>query len=206
MPDPAAHPSRLSDVLQDLAQDEARSRISLGDMMALLQARAFGPLMVVFALPNILPNPPGTSAILGLPLVFLTFQMVIGSKPWFPRFLADRSLARTDFARIVTPLLPRMARVEKLLRPRLDALSSPTGERLTGIICLVLAILLALPIPFGNLAPAVALALIGLGLTERDGLWILLGVACGFGAGIFVSGLVWGVVQSGLLLLSSFFG
>ena len=206
MPEPEPTPSRLSDALRDLAGDEARARISLGDLMAYLGAQAFGPLMVVFALPNVLPTPPGTSSILGLPLIFLTAQMLIGTRPWFPRFLANRSLARADFARIVTPLLPRIAWVERLLRPRFSPLSSPLAERLTGIFCLALAILLALPIPLGNTVPSIALTLIGLGLTERDGIWILLGLACGIAAGFLVYGVAWAAIQSGLMLLTSFFG
>lgn len=198
--------SRLSDALRDLARDETRDRISLGDLMAYLSARAFGPMMVVFALPNILPTPPGTSAILGLPLVFLTFQMLIGTRPWFPAFLARRSLARVDFARIVLPILPRVERVERLLRPRLDAISSALGQRLIGLACLCLAILLALPIPLGNTAPAIALTLIGLGLAERDGIWILLGLACGLGALVLVYGIAWAALQSALMLFASFFG
>lgn len=204
---PAPIPNaRLSDALQDLARDETRDRISLGDLMAYLRGRAFGPLMVVFALPNLLPTPPGTSAILGLPLVVLCFQMMIGAQPWFPRFLAARSLARADFARILLPVLPRVAKVEKLLRPRLLAVSTPWGQRLTGLVCLILAVILALPIPLGNMAPAFALTLIGLGLTERDGIWILFGVTCGLGAGFLVYGLAWAAIQSALLLLTSMFG
>lgn len=202
---PSPPPARLSEVLAELSTDETRARISLGALMSHLRARAFGPLLVVFALPNILPTPPGTSALLGLPLVFLAFQMMIGAQPWFPRFLADRSLARADFARIITPILPRVAKVERLLRPRIAAVSSALGQRVIGLFCLALAVLLALPIPLGNMAPALALTLIGLGLTERDGLWMTLGVILGLGAIALVWGLAWAALQSVVLILTNYF-
>src|SRR5690554_8128838 len=87
---------KLSGLLLDIVQDETRTRISVADLLAALQVRAFGALLLIFALPNVIPTPPGTSAILGLPLLFLTAQMMLGQAPWLPRFIADRSMARGD--------------------------------------------------------------------------------------------------------------
>lgn len=66
------------------------------------------------------------------------------------------------------------------LRPRLTVLLSWTGERLIGIAILVLALILALPIPFANWLPACAIAIVGLALVERTAspCWSVLPWAC----------------------------
>jgi hypothetical protein len=79
--------------------------------------------------------------------------------------------------------------VERLLKPRLLALTTPYAERFIGGFCIVLAIGAAAPIPFGHNLPALSLALIGLGLVESDGLAILAGTALGL-LGFIVAGLV----------------
>lgn len=200
-----AAPARLSETLTALVADESRERIAVADLVAELGNRAFGPLLVIFALPNLIPAPPGTSTILGLPLIFLTFQMLFGSRPWFPGFIAKRSLRRVDFKKVIDVSVPHLARAERLLRPRLLALSSPLGQKALGFVCLCLATLLVLPIPFGNTAPSIAMALIGLALVERDGLWITAGLGVAIVAVFLVYGVVWTMARGALLLVSNFF-
>ncbi|PYF08114.1 hypothetical protein C8J30_11451 [Rhodobacter viridis] len=196
-------PERLSDLLTELAEDQSRDRIALSDLLTRLSVRAFGPLLVIFSLPNVLPTPPGTSAVLGLPLIFLTFQMLIGGPPWFPAFIAKRSIARADFARLAAFVVPRLTRAEKMLKPRLGFLSSRWAEQALGALALVLAIILTLPIPLGNIGPAFALALIGIGLFERDGLWVMAGVTAGLGALALVHGVIWAMIAAAAHVLQT---
>jgi hypothetical protein len=56
-----------------------------------------------------------------------------------------------------------------------------------------MAVIVALPIPFGNLLPALAIMLIGLGLMFRDGVAVLLGPMTA-GVSLFVT--------AGLVLLA----
>ena len=56
--------------------------------------------MFVFAVPGILPVPPGVSTILGTPLIFLSAQLMLGMRPWLPAVVTRRSFTRDDFDRI----------------------------------------------------------------------------------------------------------
>jgi hypothetical protein len=58
----------------------------------------------------------------------------------------------------------------------------PLPERIVGAACLLLAIILFLPIPFGNIPPAVAIAAFALGILERDGLATLVGWLAAIGS------------------------
>lgn len=198
-------PPRLSEVLAALAGDEARARISVGDMVETMRVRAFGALLLIFAFPNILPTPPGTAGVLGLPLIFLSAQMMLGLDPWLPGFIARRSIARTTFQGLVARITPWLQRAEGLLKARFELLAHPRAQRLLGAVCLVVSVALVLPVPFANLVPSVALCIIGLGVLERDGLWISLGVLAAFGSLVYVAGLGYALVKSAIFVLMTAF-
>jgi hypothetical protein len=192
----------LLHMLHALAHDDSRERISIGDLLASLGDRALAALLFVFAVPNVLPVPPGTSSILGAPLVFLAAQLAFGRKPWLPRVIASRTLARADFATLVRRIGPWLARAERLLRPRATGLVRPPMEYLLGLVCLVLAIVLVLPVPLGNMLPALAISLLALGILERDGLWVVVGLATAAVSAVVVSGVVFAMIKAGLYFLT----
>ncbi|MDP3340954.1 exopolysaccharide biosynthesis protein [Frigidibacter sp.] len=196
---------KLSLILAELAEDGARERISVADLVQILQARAFGALLLVFALPNVLPAPPGTSGILGLPLLYLAAQMMLGKPAWLPAFISKRSMLREDFGALITRVTPMLMRAERLLVPRLPALSTPLAQQLVGGLCLVLAIVLVLPIPLGNMLPAFAICLIALGILERDGAWILGGSATGLLALLIVYGVIYAMIRAAMFVIFNAF-
>jgi hypothetical protein len=201
----AAPPPRLSEILAALAGDETKDRISVGDMLETMRARAFGALLLIFAFPNILPSPPGLAGVLGLPLIFLSAQMMLGLNPWLPQVIAKRSLARSTFQGLVVRITPWLMRAERLMRARLSALAEPAVQRALGALCLIVSVALALPVPFANMAPSIALCVIGLGVLERDGIWIILGVVAALASLLYVAGLGYAVVKSAIFVLMNAF-
>ena len=192
----------LSDALQGLAQQPGLERIAVRDLIDALGDRAVGALMFLFAFPNALPMPPGTSAVLGAPLVFLAVQLMFGRRPWLPAVVAQRSMAHADFAHLVRRISPWLRRGERLLRPRYRWLARPPMEYLLGAVCLLLALVLALPIPLGNVLPALAISMLALALLQRDGLWVIYGLALAVVATGVVSGVVLAAVKAVLFALS----
>ncbi len=169
---------KTSEILEQLARN-ATTRVALGDLVSSLGERAFGLLMLIFALPNAvgLGTIPGLSTVFGLPQVIFALQMIAGlQKPWLPRFLMEKSLSAEDFRSIVAKSQPQLRRLEQMLKPRLEGLTSPLAERFLGLVFLVLAIIVAMPIPLGNWPPAIAMAVISIGVVERDGLFVLIGL------------------------------
>ncbi|MFC5461796.1 exopolysaccharide biosynthesis protein [Massilia niabensis] len=195
----------LSEVLQQLADDGERDRISVGDLLAALEDRALGALLFVFACPNALPALPGTSVILGAPLVLLAAQLAFNRKPWLPGFIARRSMSRKDFQALIGRIRPWLQRAEKMLRPRASAWALPPMEYAVGLVCLLLAIVVLLPIPLGNMLPALAISMLALGVLERDGYWIIGGLVTAIAAAVLVSGVLFGAVQAVMFLGMKFF-
>lgn len=181
---------KLSDVIEGFGEDE-RPVLTVGQMLEQFDSRAFGAMLLVFGLLNCLPLPPGSSTILSLPILLLAPQIAWGSDvPWLPRRLVEHPLKRDDLRGLFRKLTPIVRRMELVTRPRLKILFGPVGERLIGVVCTLLALVLVLPIPLGNLAPGATVAVLALALLQRDGLLALLGY-------------LMGAISVGLLVLSA---
>ena len=198
---PAREP-KLFKILSELAADPARERVSVGDLLAAMGDRAFGALMLVFALPNLLPT-PGTSGILGLPLVFLAAQLMLGQRPWLPKVIANRSMLRADFSAVLDRAGPWLARVEKLLRLRLGVLVHSPAEYAIGVACLLLTVILILPIPLGNILPALAICMFSFGLLEKDGLWAIVGAITTIVSVVIVGGVVFALGKGAIFVIQN---
>jgi len=89
--------------------------------------------------------------------------------------------------------------------PQAHDIGGPPAEYLIGAVCFVLAIILFLPIPMGNMPPAVAICLFALAILERDGIWAIIGM----GAAIAAIAVVWGVLfalfEGGVFMVTRFF-
>ncbi|HEY3695550.1 exopolysaccharide biosynthesis protein [Phenylobacterium sp.] len=166
----------LSAILRGLSALDGEIPISV--FVDRFGARAFGALLFVFAVACALPLPPGSSTLLGAPLVLLAPQVALGAKtPWLPRGLRGRTIRAEHLRHACERLLPVLERIEKVSRPRLGFLFGPVGERLMGAVCTLLALVLILPIPLGNVLPAAAVAGFSLALVQRDGALALAGYA-----------------------------
>lgn len=63
------------------------------------------------------------------------------------------------------------------------------GDIFLGLVCTLLAAVLILPLPRGNLLPAIAVTLLGLALVQRDGLLAIAGyVAAAVSAAVLIAG------------------
>lgn len=201
--DPASpsgvRPEKTSQLLRQFADQLGSDRVSLEDVVASLGDRGLGVLMAIFAVPNIFPAPvPFGNVLFGIPVIILAVHLMLGwPRLVLPKTIGRRSIGASVLKSITPQLAGMLARIEPLLKPRLPAVSTAAAERIIGLICVVLSILSALPIPFGHMVPALALMVIGLGLIEHDGAAILLGAALGL-AGVLVFGLVVFGLASGL--------
>lgn len=192
---------RLSDVLREIDRNLGE-RISLRDLISALGDRSFVPLMILFALPNVLSFVPGASVISGLPLLFVAIQLLFRRPSvWLPNILADRSIDHGVFTRVITHEVPWIEWVERMARPRYWPFSRASGERIIGAASLLMAIFLFLPIPFANSLPAISIVMLALSLGERDGLWL----AGGMIASLVSSALVATIFIAGAFAMLRFF-
>jgi hypothetical protein len=193
--------ARTSDVLTVLATQES-DRLTIGDIVAVLRDRAFALLVVILGLPNCLPMPPPIPLVCGLLLLMVAAQITAGmSAPWLPRALLGRSIARSDVERAAKRAVPLLRRLERWSRPRMSLFETALGMRVVGLILLTLSLALIVAAPLvGQIPLGIAICLVGLGLVERDGIVVLVGLAVGVLGVMLNAGFVYAIV-SGVMSL-----
>lgn len=180
----------FSGILMSLRQGESE-KLTFGEVVDAFGDRAFGAVMLVVGLINLLPWPPGGTTITGAPLLFITLQLAFSSEHlWLPRFITRASISRRAFDHGLDRFGGWIRRAERLTRPRWRWIIGPLGQALIGVVGFVLAVILVLPIPFGNFLPAVAICLFAVGLMQRDGVVTLMGWVAA-GGSFFLLSLVW---------------
>lgn len=171
------HTLPLSQLLGDVT-DGVDGDLSVDQIVASFGPRALGVLLFVFATPNLLPLPPGSSTVLGVPLVLFAPQLALGVRRlWLPPSAGRRRISAAALHRNFARIIPWLKRVEHVSRPRLCFLFGPVGDRVLGLTCFGLALVLVLPVPLGNLLPAAAISALALSLVLRDGVLALAGYA-----------------------------
>jgi hypothetical protein len=200
--------TRFSTILRHFAASP-RERIAIGELLDGFGDRSFGAAMLLLAIPNMVPLPPGASTIFGLPLMLIAAQLALGRRTvWLPERARDGAMPTSVFSRIVHTTRPYLRRAERLLAPRLLIMLSPLSTRLVGIACFILAILIALPIPLANFLGGLSVAAFSLGLLRHDGVAVLAGwiaTAFSFAATALVWGAVWIVFEKTAAWLASLF-
>jgi hypothetical protein len=173
-------------------------RITVGPFVDALDARAFGLATLIFSLPSIVPMPPGVPTVVGVALLIVSVQMVFGRHElWLPGILSRRSFSRKALVSAFEKMTPKLEAVEKIAKPRLTFLTGRLGTIMIGVVVLFMAIVLILPLPpGGNFPPALACAVLGMGLVERDGVIVLIGLVASVAATIAVTAVTVLFIQS----------
>jgi len=145
--------------------------------MDAMGSRAHGIALILFALPDALPLPiPSLSTVLGVPMVLVASHLVLfGEASTLPERVLAAQIPTSTLRFVARYLAPVLEFLELVTRPRLGGILR--YERWLGLVCLYLAMLLLLPLPFVNFAPALCLVGLALGMVQRDGLLVMLSLA-----------------------------
>lgn len=154
-----------------------------------------GTLLMLLAAPCVLPV-PGVGTVLGLGIAALAWAMWRGqTEAALPSRVGRVSMPRL-WARRVLALLARIhGAAGQLARPRWTGVAARGLRSWIPAVVALMALLIVLPIPFGNVLPSLALLLLGVGLVFLDGLFVLLAAAAAGLATLFPVGLAfvaWG--------------
>ena len=187
--------NRLSGLLAAYIATVTADRIRLEEIIQILGNRSIGGVLLVFALPIALPVPTlGISAIFGVPLIFISAQLILRRQHvWLPAKLACKTISRSQLTSIIEHTIPVLRRFEHILKPRAEWLCGTWTYVPVGIVCVVLALIIVLPIPLGHVVPGLAISLFALGLVEHDGWAIALGLVASVIAVIIILSAILGI-------------
>ena len=177
-----------SDFLAVVVVENKNEAMTVGEIKNALHERGFGILMAIAAFPICipLPVPPGYTTIFSIPLFIFSIQMVLGMQaPWLPAWVEKKYVKRSSLEKLIAKANPWLKKIEERMQPRMTYISVHTWERIIGIFSFVFAVAVALPIPLVNFPPGLGILVMSLGLLNKDGVTILIGMIIGtIGIGI----------------------
>ena len=176
----APNEKTISDRLDQLAENATGGKVSLDWIMEQLHERAFGLFLLVLALPCCIPFLYGIPQIVSLPLMFVSAQILMGRQtPWLPERLAARTVSAEGLENLADRAGPWLRRIEAFSRPRQAHWTRPPLDRIVGLALVLFSASILVPLPGTNTVPGIAVVLVAMGLLQRDGLLVILGMLLG---------------------------
>ena len=163
-------------LLRRLADDGGDAGLTLHEIRDRLDERAYGLLILLLSIPCLVPGLYGVPQVVGLIVILLAGQMLVGrEEPWLPRWFLNLRCkgswlkAMADFAET------KLGWIDRLSRPRLRRFADGPGEKLAAVFMILATVTIVMPLT--NTIPSIALAVLSVGLIQRDGLFVLAGCA-----------------------------
>lgn len=154
---------------------------TVGALFDRLGEDGLGLALLLLTLATLIPVPGPFGMTFGSLIAFVALQIMVGARTLcVPSILRRRGVPGRALRSVIGRALPGLSRAELLLEEgRLAPLVRRRARVALALPVLLLAVAIILPIPFGNIAPALALVAFSLGLMARDGLMILAGFVVG---------------------------
>lgn len=176
-------PSSLVEVL-DRLEEAAReqSDIALGAILEAVGRRSFGPLLLVAGLIALSPlsGIPGMPTTVGVLVLIIAVQLLARRDCfWLPQWIVKRTVSHDKLIKGVSWGRPVARFIDRLMRPRLTALTEGAGAYLIAVVSVMIAV--TMPplelLPFAATLAGAALATFGLSLIAHDGVVGLMALA-----------------------------
>jgi hypothetical protein len=133
----------------------------------------------MFSIPAIVPVPLPTGVV-AMPTGMIACQMMAGRKRIkLPQSIMRKYVSRRALAIAIHAAVPLLEAAEKVVRPRWSWVTHPTSRRVIGLFVFLLALAVGLPFLGFDALHAMSIIVISLGLAEKDGLAVVLGVVAG---------------------------
>lgn len=169
---------------------EEKSEVTVGQIVECLGHRGFGPFLTIPALIDISPlgGIPAVPTALAAIIILFAVQVVMGRRHmWLPEILKRRSVPARKLRNAIESMRPVARWLDRWFHERIPSIIGPLATRIAAIIVIILC--LSVPplelLPFASVVPMVVIALIGLAITVRDGVLMLISyVAAAIGLGV----------------------
>lgn len=167
----------LLPTLERLFAGPRDSKLTIADFIAGLDTRSFAFIVAALDVVNVVPTGiPLLSTVTGVPMILVVAQAYMGRhSPWMPDSIGRLALSRGKLQDFLVKARPRLERFEARIHPRRAWWVTGLRRRLLHLAFSLMIVILALPIPFDNLFPALAIFFFCFALLEDDGVMAMLG-------------------------------
>ncbi len=166
-------------LLDCLVKETSGETVTLGQLMHIVERRSFGAVILLLGLIAVSPLtivPGATWAVAAVTLLFSIQLLLTLEHPILPKRLLNLKMPRAQLQSFVKASRKMAHVADKLTAPRLGFLARPPFLIAVALVCIAAA-LVTFPlglIPLGPVLPGVSILLMGIGLTARDGVFLLL--------------------------------
>ena len=172
----------LQQLVDRLDKAATGERIDVECMMEAVGRSSFGALLLLGGLVTLSPLDivPGIPTLVALAVLLVCVQLLAGRRHfWLPAWVLRRSITRQRFRRALRWLRTPARFGDRLVRPRLTALTTDAAAKVIAVGCVIVA--LAMPVmevvPFSANLAGIALTAFGLAVIADDGLLALVAFA-----------------------------
>lgn len=170
---------KFESTLKNFKQDIKGKRVSIHQMVKVLNNRGYGVLLLLLCLIEILPTGaiPGMPSLVGTIIILVSLQLLLGRHHvWVPNFIGRKKMDYHKVQAALDRAIPLVRRMDKITKERLQIFTTLWGEKISALMIIMLA-LTFYPlefVPFASSIPAVMIAIFGMSFVARDGLFYLI--------------------------------
>jgi len=190
---PRRHNGPISRRLLAIARTVRAEEPSVGELFDGLEAEGLGLTLLLLTLPALIPLPGPFGMVFGTLVALVALQILFGAERlWLPESLRRRPVpqrllrnvirAGLDWAGFADPDFPW---------DRLVWLTGRRARMLLALPLLLMAVTIILPIPMGNVMPALALIAAAIGFMACDGLAVLVSILIAMAAVVWTAVLLY---------------
>ncbi|MDG5751921.1 exopolysaccharide biosynthesis protein [Qipengyuania sp. XHP0211] len=181
-------PEGVEEVLGQLDDLTTKSgKVCISDVLDDFGGRSFGPFIMLPALLELTPvgGIPGVPTFLAALIALVAVQLLIGKEHiWMPGFLQNRAVESKKLHKGIAKLRGVAHWLDEHSHGRLKPMTQGVWVKIAALVVILLC--MTVPplevLPFASSGPMLAIAAIGLALTVRDGVVMLIALALGIAA------------------------
>lgn len=185
------------------ASETDQSHLTLSRLVDLMGNRAHRLLLLVVALFNMVPGPPGYGGTLAWTNFIIAIALLLGRPIRLPGLIGKRRVPLPVLVKASAQVAKVAAILAHFSKPRLRWLTSARANIPYAILVMAVSVVMAIPIPFMNAIPNVGLCVIAFSMLNRDGAGVIAGlVLTAIGLAIDAA-ILYGAVHLGLSAMGS---
>ncbi|HEX2908228.1 MAG TPA: exopolysaccharide biosynthesis protein [Phototrophicaceae bacterium] len=197
----------LAEALTQAAHAIQGDQVTLREILKIIGEQGLIFVCMFLCIPFLIPvSIPGVSTVFGAAIILMSISITLNRLPWLPERIMNRPIATEKLIPTLEKGAEKVARIDRWVRPRMNALTTSAAmNRFNGLMLMFGGILLIFPfglIPFSNTLPALAVIFLGVGMLQRDGLFILLGYLMNLATVIYFGFLFLAAIAAGNGILS----
>ena len=172
---------KLLSLLRQISDNAEGDKIKFSNVVKAIEHRGFGALLIVPALLVILPTGgiPGLPTLCAIFMILISGQIVMGqSHPWLPKKIRNYAVPKDKFDKAVEKCEPVLKAISRVIKPRLKIIVVPDiAKRSIAVLIILLSVACSALelVPFAAFFPGATILMLAIGLTFRDGAFVVVG-------------------------------